>query len=147
MRARRFTFSMFLAACLTAVAVAAAQSPAPSTPPSALVVNGDVGTTLSLTPSDFKSMPRMRVEVKEGDGHTASYEGVVVGEILKRAGVPLGGQLRGDAVATYVVASATDGYQVVFSIGELDPGLTSNGLAKDPQFANPWPAQRDSGAK
>ena len=36
--------------------------------------------------------------------------------MLKQAGVPLGADLRGNAVASYVVASATDGYQVVFSL-------------------------------
>ena len=54
-----------------------------------------------------------------------SYEGVLVGEILKTAGVPLGAELRGNALATYVLASATDGYQVVFSLAELDPGFSS----------------------
>ncbi len=88
---------------------------------------GDVGTALSLAPGDLKSLPRTRVEIKE-DGRTLTYEGVVVAEILKRAGVPLGSELRGDAIATYVVASATDGYQVVFSIGELDPDFTSNDI-------------------
>ena len=73
-------------------------------------------------------MPRTRVEVKDEDGRIVTYEGVLVGEILKRAGVPLGAELRGNAVATYVVASATDGYQVVFSLAELDPGFTSNDI-------------------
>jgi hypothetical protein len=76
-------------------------------------------------PADLKSLPRTRVEGKE-DGRTLAYEGVLVAEILKRAGVPLASNLRGDAIATYVVASATDGDQVVFSIGELDPAMTSN---------------------
>jgi hypothetical protein len=53
-----------------------------------------------------------------------TYEGVLVGELLKRAGSTLGGDLRGNAVATYVVASAADGYQVVFSLAELDPAMT-----------------------
>jgi hypothetical protein len=90
-------------------------------------VVGDVGTSLSLTPADLESLPRKQVEVKE-DGRTLAYEGVLVAEILKRAGVPLGPDLRGDAVATYVVAIATDGYQVVFSIGELDPTMTGNDI-------------------
>jgi hypothetical protein len=29
-------------------------------------------------------------------------------------------------VATYVVATAADGYQVVFSLGELDPAVANN---------------------
>jgi hypothetical protein len=92
-----------------------------------LTVAGDVATPLSLTPEQLTTMPRTKVEVKE-DGRTLMYEGVLVGEILKRAGVPLGTELRGDAVASYVVASANDGYQVVFSLAELDPGFTSNDI-------------------
>ena len=65
--------------------------------------------------------------VKE-DGKTFSYEGVLVGEILKRAGAPLGADMRGPAVATYVLASAPDGFQVVFSLAELDPAFTSNDI-------------------
>jgi hypothetical protein len=51
-----------------------------------------------------------------------------VGEILKRAGVPLGAELRGNAIASHLVASATDGYQVVFSVAEVDPAFTSNDI-------------------
>ncbi len=97
-------------------------------PPAALAIGGDVRTPLTLTPADLKAMPRARAEVKDEDGRTVTYEGVLVGELLKRAGAPLGGDLRGNAVATYVVAAASDGYQVVFSLAELDPGFTDNGI-------------------
>lgn len=90
-----------------------------------LQVGGDVTTPLSLTPDALAAMPRTRVEITE-DGRTIVYEGVLVGEILKRAGVPLGGELRGDALATYVRASASDGYHVVFSLAELDPAFTGS---------------------
>ena len=105
-------------------ALRAAQSPAAT--PATLTIGGDVGKTLSLTPAELKALPRARVEVKTEDGTTNIYEGVLVGELLKRAGVPLGAELRGNAVASYVVASAADGYQVVFSLAELDPAFTSN---------------------
>jgi len=58
-------------------------------------------------------------------GIETRYEGVWMHEILKRAGVPLGEALRGKALATYVIAEAQDGYQVVFSVGELDPAMTN----------------------
>src|SRR5262245_54429305 len=102
----------------------AAQAPAP--PAAKLTVAGDVGKPLSLTPDDMKALPRGRVEVKTEDGTVNVYEGVFVGELLKRAGVPLGNDLRGNAVATYVLASASDGYQALFAIAELDPAFTSN---------------------
>lgn len=37
-----------------------------------------------------------------------------------------GNEARGKALATYVVATARDGYQVVFSLGELDPAFRDN---------------------
>jgi len=110
------------------VAQTAPGSSTQTTPSTTLTIAGDVGTTLSLTTTDLKGLPRARVEVKTEDGTINTYEGVLVGELLKRAGVPVGAQLRGDAVATYVVASASDGYQVVFSLAELDPAFTSNDI-------------------
>ena len=68
-------------------------------------------------------MPRASVRLENGGG---TYEGVWLHEILKKAGAPLGERLRGKALATYVLAEARDGYQVVFSLGELDPSFTSS---------------------
>jgi len=102
----------------------AAQTAAPAS--STLRVTGDVLTPLSLAPEELKAMPRKRVEIKDEDGRTVAYEGALVGEILKRAGAKLGSDMRGNALATYVVASASDGYQVVFSLAELDPVLTGS---------------------
>ncbi len=117
-----FSFIALAAAIASGAPLVAAQ-----TAPRSLTVTGDVGTPLSLTPEGLKTLPRTKVEV-EDEGRTLHYEGVLVGEILKRAGVPLGTELRGDAIATYVVATATDGYQVVFSLAELDPAFTSNDI-------------------
>jgi DMSO/TMAO reductase YedYZ molybdopterin-dependent catalytic subunit len=95
--------------------------------PTTLTVAGDVATPLTLSAADLKTLPRTKVEAKD-EGRLVTYEGVLVGEILKKAGVPLGENLRGNAVATYVKASATDGYQVVFSLPELDNAFTSNDI-------------------
>jgi Oxidoreductase molybdopterin binding domain len=101
-----------------------AQSPAPAA--TTLKIAGDVRTPLLLSPDELKAMPRTQVEVKDEDGRTVKYDAVLVGEVLKKAGAPLGAEMRGGAVATYVVASASDGYQVVFSLAELDPAFTSS---------------------
>jgi DMSO/TMAO reductase YedYZ molybdopterin-dependent catalytic subunit len=90
-----------------------------------LRVSGDVATVLSLTAADLQAMPRTKVEIKE-QARAVTYEGVLVRDILQRAGVPTGADLRGDVLASYVVASAPDDYQVVFSIAELDPGLSAH---------------------
>ena len=116
----------FLALNLTA-APALTQEAAPSAADATLVVGGDVTQPLTLKAADLKSMPRTKVTVSE-EGKDTPYEGVLVGELLKRAGAPVGRDLSGKAVATYVRATAKDGYQVVFSLAELDPGFTSNDI-------------------
>jgi hypothetical protein len=66
------------------------------------------------------------VDLKNELGGSASYEGVLLADALKRAGAPLGTELRGAAFASYVVVTASDGYRVVFSLAELDPDLSGN---------------------
>jgi DMSO/TMAO reductase YedYZ molybdopterin-dependent catalytic subunit len=91
-----------------------------------LQVSGDVRTPVTLTVAELAAMPRTRVEIKTDDQRTITYEGVLVGDILKRAGAPSGAELRGEALSTYVVAIGSDGYQVVFSLAELDTVLTGS---------------------
>jgi DMSO/TMAO reductase YedYZ molybdopterin-dependent catalytic subunit len=104
-----------------------AQTVTAGAPAETLVIAGDVTQALTITTADLKAMPRTMVTVTE-EGRQISYEGVLVGELLKRAGAPVGRDLSGKAVATYVRASAKDGYQVVFSLAELDPGFTPNDI-------------------
>jgi DMSO/TMAO reductase YedYZ molybdopterin-dependent catalytic subunit len=88
-------------------------------------VSGAVKQTLTLSAEDLAKMPRASVRTTD-NGIETVYEGVWLHEVLKRAGVPLGGELRGKALAGYVLAEAQDGYQVVFSLGELNPSFIDN---------------------
>lgn len=97
-----------------------AQEPAP-----AFQVTGAVKQPLSLTAADLAKMPRASVKTSS-NGMETVYEGVWLHEVLKRAGAPQGETLRGKALAGYVLAEAQDGYQVVFSLGELDPSFIDN---------------------
>jgi DMSO/TMAO reductase YedYZ molybdopterin-dependent catalytic subunit len=84
-------------------------------------ISGDVATPLTLSSSDFKSLPRETVKVfNPHEKKEEIYEGVTVRELLRRAGVPQNDKLRGSAMAIYVVAEASDGYRVVYSLAELD---------------------------
>lgn len=88
-------------------------------------VTGAVKQALSLSAGDLAKMPRATVRTTSGGMETV-YEGVWLHDLLKVAGVPQGGELRGKALASYVLAEAQDGYQVVFSLGELDPAFIDN---------------------
>jgi len=66
-------------------------------------------------------MPREKVSIPDQDGTNVEYEGVPLRDILRRAGAPMGKELRGKALASYVIAKARDGYQVVFTLAEMAP--------------------------
>ncbi|HEY4131024.1 MAG TPA: molybdopterin-dependent oxidoreductase [Gemmatimonadaceae bacterium] len=53
------------------------------------------------------------------------YSGVLLGELLKLVGRPVGEALRGKALATVVSVEAADNYKVVFALAEVDSGFTS----------------------
>jgi hypothetical protein len=80
--------------------------------------------TITVTADTLAGLPRVKVEAKEHENPTATYEGVLLGSILERAGVPRGEKLRGKALRTIVVITATDGYEVVFTLPETDPVFT-----------------------
>ena len=88
-------------------------------------VTGAIKQALTLSADDLAKMPRATVKTMS-NGMETVYEGVWLHEVLKKAGVPQGGELRGKALASYVLAEAQDGYQVVFSLGELDPTFIDN---------------------
>lgn len=104
--------------------LAAALLPAQDAEPT-VQVTGAVKQALSLSAGDLAKMPRVTVRTSS-NGMQTVYEGVWLHEVLKKAGVPQGGELRGKALASYVLAEAQDGYQVVFSLGELDPAFIDN---------------------
>jgi DMSO/TMAO reductase YedYZ molybdopterin-dependent catalytic subunit len=89
-----------------------------------LEVGGEVAQPLSLSAAEFAKLPRQSVRAKAHDEALAQFEGVPVSEILSRAGVPSGKELRGKAIALYLVVEASDGYRAVFGLPELDPLFT-----------------------
>jgi len=93
--------------------------------PQTVEIAGAVKQALTLSADDLAKMPHASVRTTN-NGMETVYEGVWLHEVLKRAGVPQGGDLRGKALASYVLAEAQDGYQVVFSLGELDPAFIDN---------------------
>jgi len=83
-------------------------------------VEGEVTQSLKLYQLDLDKMKRVTVNHKGHDSITNSYAGVPLMEILNRAGVTMGKKLRGKNMAKYLLVNGADGYQVVFSLAELD---------------------------
>jgi hypothetical protein len=95
--------------------------------PTKLRISGAGVNPAEFTAADLSHLPRLSVKVQ--NSHTKQveeYSGVRVSDLLAKAGAPLGERLHGHALATYVVARASDGYTVVYSLAELDPALNGN---------------------
>ena len=104
------------------------QSPSNTTAAATLTIGGDLPSPITLSTEDLGKMPRQSVSVADQDGTQVSYEGVNLRDVLNRAGAPFGKDLRGKALASYIVAKARDGYQVVFTLAELDADFANESI-------------------
>jgi len=91
-----------------------------------ITVTGEVTKPLKLTLKDLEKFPVKELNVKDRDGKEHTYKGTLLSIVLDSAGVTLGKNLRGENLAKYVLITAADNYQVVYSLAEIDPEFTSN---------------------
>jgi hypothetical protein len=111
-----------------------------ATTAAAITVSGDIPSRLVLRSEDLAKMPRETVSIAEKDGTKVDYEGVLLRDILKRAGAPVEKELRGKALASYVLAKAHDGYQVVFTLAEVAPEFANEQMVvADKRAGKPLP--------
>lgn len=90
-------------------------------PPAVAVVLAD-GHAVDLSPTVLAPLPRQKI-TGTSHGKTASYEGYDLRTVLSTVGVAPVDSLRGKQLATYLIVTAADGYQVVFGLAELDRTL------------------------
>jgi hypothetical protein len=77
---------------------------------------------LIVSPGSFRALPHIAVTVHNGHTNTAeTYSGVPLATLLEKVNAPLGKELHGEAMTSYVVATGSDGYSVVLSLAEIDP--------------------------
>jgi DMSO/TMAO reductase YedYZ molybdopterin-dependent catalytic subunit len=117
------TCSLAVALCLS---ILSAQAGEPATPAldAQLRIDGLVGQPLAFHAADLATLPRQMLQVRDHDSRESVFEGVALVELLQRAGVPLGKDLRGKRMVTYVMVGAADGYRVVFALPEIDPAFS-----------------------
>jgi hypothetical protein len=74
------------------------------------------------TPQKLDALPQTTITVFNGHANAnQTYSGVPLIELLAKLGVP--DKPRGKDLRLYIVAEGSDGYKVVYSIGELSPDL------------------------
>lgn len=107
----------------------------------AIRVEGDLLRPQTLHDSDLVKMNRVEVTGKDRDGKEHHFTGVALTDILRQAGATLGAQLRGDNMIKYLIVRSGDGYEVLFSLAELDSGFTDRMvILADRMDGQPLPA-------
>jgi len=115
--------------------IAAAQQTKPL-----LKIDGKIASPVTITQEEWAKLPRATVEAKGHSKEVTQYEGVPLKVLLQKAGVLQRDKpLRGKELRQYIVVTASDGYSVLFSLGELDDatGATSNALLADKANGKP----------
>ena len=117
-----------------------------STNAQTLEIRGDLPNPQQITASELQKLPRL--EVRTNDPHQPGkeivYAGVPLAEVLKTGGLVLESGMPNirDIVTSTVLVEAVDGYRVVFSLAELDPGLTDRViLLADTKDGQPLPSR------
>jgi hypothetical protein len=106
--------SVFLVWILTVVSLTAhAQA-------SLKVQNGSQQTSVSL--DALKALPHKTVTVHNPHENVdETYSGVLLIDLLKQVGAPVGKDVHGKALSEYVVATGSDGYKAVLALAEIEP--------------------------
>lgn len=104
-----------------------------------LEISGDIPRPRIFHELDWKQLKHTSLSATNThEKKPAKYGGVPLRDLLVDAGVPSGKDLRGKALATCIVVIASDGYQVTFSIAELDEGIGNlTVLVADSEDGNP----------
>lgn len=117
----------FTVVCLISTVHLATQqtaTPSASYEKALLLLKAPARDPLRVTTSELRAMPHTTVTIHNDHSNAnETYSGVRVAELLSKMGAPMGDKLRGKALAQYIVASGTDGYQTVLALGEVDPSF------------------------
>jgi DMSO/TMAO reductase YedYZ molybdopterin-dependent catalytic subunit len=104
-------------------------------------ISGEVTTPLTINDDDLHKFTQTTVTRKDHDGKEHTYSGVILADLLKKAGATLGADLKGKNLIKYILVTAADNYQVVFALAELDKAFTDRTIILADQVdGKPLPA-------
>ncbi|QNF33083.1 molybdopterin-dependent oxidoreductase [Adhaeribacter swui] len=101
-------------------------------------VEGEVTTPLTLTLTDLDKMEKTTVQATDRQNKVHSYSGVLLATILKKAGATLGEELKGENLTKYLLLEASDGYQVLFSLAEVDEAFSDKKIILANRMDGSW---------
>lgn len=96
---------------------------------SSLVVQGQVATQVTFDKAALQALAAHTTTVSYLSGQTTvqnTFTGALLWDVLAEAGIITDPTIRNDILRLGVIATGSDGYQVMFSLGELSPNFGNN---------------------
>lgn len=87
-----------------------------------LTVQGLDGTSVVMTTADLSKLPQHTIQVVD-HATPATFEGVLLSDVLAKVAVPSGEKFHKTATSYYLLVEAKDGYRAVYAWAELDPSF------------------------
>jgi hypothetical protein len=115
-------------ACLMSLAVVLGlhgqgiRQPKPFPPdigPATITVTGIGGKSVTLSVSELSNLPHQTVKATD-HGTPATFEGVLLTDVLAKVDLPLGEKFHSTGASYYLTVEGKDGYRAVFAWAELD---------------------------
>lgn len=89
-------------------------------------ITGEVSKALTVDGSMLQEFKQVQVVRKDKEGNNHQYSGVLLFDLLEKAVVKSDAGLKSKNLNKYVLVEASDGYQVVFALSELDEHYSGN---------------------
>jgi hypothetical protein len=91
----------------------------PDIGPATITVTGIGGKSVTLSVSELSNLPQHTVKATD-HGTPATFEDVLLTDVLAEVDLPLGEKFHNTAASYYLTVEAKDGYKAVFAWAELD---------------------------
>jgi DMSO/TMAO reductase YedYZ molybdopterin-dependent catalytic subunit len=116
-----------LVMAISAAVPALAQStPVAADATGSIVISGAVNTPGEITVAELQQFPVEDIEVNYlagGEPQEHTYTGTSLFGVIDSLGLAVPDGTKNPYLATYLIFTASDGYQVIISGGEIDPGF------------------------
>ena len=89
-----------------------------------LTLSGAFIHSETLDGAALSKLPHVVISAVEPNGTTSHYSGVPLAVLLRGAGAPTGGAVRGAPARSYLAVEGSDGYVALYSLAELDTTAT-----------------------
>ena len=104
-------------------------------------ISGEVTSPFTVNDDDLQKFIQTTITRKDRDGNDHAYSGVLLSELMNKAGAGMGSNLKGENLTKYLLVTASDNYQVVFALPELDKAYTDRMIIlADKMDGKPLPA-------